>query len=311
MRLPGRFIAAVSPALFLASSLAAQEKPAPPVTGAYGSAQRQQQPEVKTITSVEPRPNRITEAAPQPMGYESNVYCFGYIGPAHERFPLVTIGAENLIEQNDYTTGDLMYVDGGLNKGLKEGDEFWLVTEENDLFHPVTTKNLGRFYHYRGRAVVLAVLERAATVRITSACSDVPLGVALKPFEPIPIPLARKTPAAVSGDPPSGKAVGTIVRSKDGLVALGTDSAVMVDLGADHGVQPGDFLTIFRYAQGREYGIRPVGAAWEMKTPPVGMQIPRTYLGEMAVLAVGDRWAIARITDSYRLIELGDQVELK
>ena len=293
MRLPVRFVAASS-AFLLAGALAAQEK----------------EPEVKAVTRVQ-MPVKTTEAAPQPLGYESNVYCFGYLGPAGEKFPFVTIGAENLIEQNDFTTNDLMYVDGGLDRGLKGGEEFWLVTEQHDVLHPTTNKLLGRFYQYRGRASVLSVQERTATVRITSACGDVPLGAALKPFEPIPIPLARKTPAAMPGDPPSGKATGYVVRSMDGLIAIGSDSAVIVDLGADHGLQPGDFLTIYRYAQGREFGIRPVGAAWEMKKPMTGMQIPRTYLGEIAVLLVGDRWAIGRVTDSYRLIEVGDEVEVK
>ena len=115
----------------------------------------------------------------------------------------------------------------------------------------------------------------------------------------------------LAGDPPSGKARGYIVRSEDTLVAIGSDHSVLVDLGAEQGLQPGDFLTIFRVTTGREYGIRPVGAAWEMKKPPPGMEIPRTYLGEIAVLLVGDRWAIGRVTDSYRLIEVGDQVEIK
>jgi hypothetical protein len=309
MRLPGRIVvSAAGPAFLLAGALCAQDKPAPAVGGQYQA--KAQQPEVKTITRV-PATAKSTESAPQPMGYESNLYCFGYLGPADEQFPFSTIGAENLVEQNDFITGDLMYLNGGLDRGLKEGDEFWLVTQEEDILHPMTNKSLGRYYHFRGRASVLSVQDRTATVRITSSCGDVPLGVNLKPFEPIPIPLARKTPPAAAGDPPSGKAAGYIVHSMDGLVAIGSDSAVMVDLGADHGIQPGDFLTIFRYAQGREYGIRPVGAAWELKAPPVGLEIPRTYLGEVAVLLVGDRWAVGRVTESYRLIEIGDQVELK
>jgi hypothetical protein len=308
MRLPVREVVAALSAFLLAGALAAQEKPAPAVGGQYQA--KSQQPEVKTITRIT-SPVKSTESAPQPMGYESNLYCFGYVGPAGEQFPFVTIGAENLIEQSDFTTGDLMYINGGLDHGLKEGDEFWLVTQEEDVIHPVTNKSIGRYYQFRGRALVLSVQERSATVRVTSSCGEVPLGSALKPFEPIPIPLARKTPAAQAGDPPSGRAMGYIVNSKDGLVAIGSDSTVMVDLGADHGVQPGDFLTIFRYAQGREFGVRPVGASWELKAPAKGTGIPRTYLGEIAVLMVGDRWAIGRVTDSYRLIEIGDQVELK
>lgn len=86
---------------------------------------------------------------------------------------------------------------------------------------------------------------------------------------------------------------------------------VMVDLGAGDGLQPGDFLTVYRYSQGVEYGIRPVGTYWVNLPPPPGVSIPRTYLGEAAVLYVGDRWAVARLTDSFRLIEVGDEVELK
>jgi len=308
MRLPSRLLTA-GLALCLAGSLFAQDKPAPAVGGQYQATQ--QQPEVKTITKVEPRATRMTEAAPQPMGYESNVYCFGYLGQPGERFPFVTIGAESINEQVDFVTNDLMYLDGGRDRGLKEGDEFWMVTEEDDVYLPDTFKVLGRFYQYRGRATVLSVQDRAATIRITSACTDIPMGTALKPFEPIPIPLSRRTPPAVAGDPPSGKAKGQIVRAKDDLVTMGNDSVVMVNMGLDIGVQPGDFLTIFRYAWGREYGIKPVGSVWEVKPPPPGVEVPRTYLGEIGVLAVGDHWAIGRIMDSYRLIEVGDQVELK
>ncbi|HEY6928584.1 MAG TPA: hypothetical protein VJA66_02815, partial [Thermoanaerobaculia bacterium] len=130
-------------------------------------------------------------------------------------------------------------------------------------------------------------------------------------FEPIPIPLVRKSPPAVAGDHPSGKASGHIVFTRDGVVALGADTTVIVDLGAAEGISPGDFLTIYRYSTGREYGVKPLGTYWVNVPPPPGTDVPRTYLGEAAVLIVGDRWAVARLTDSYRLIEVGDQVEIK
>jgi hypothetical protein len=137
------------------------------------------------------------------------------------------------------------------------------------------------------------------------------MGSYLKPFEPIPIPLARKTPPAMAGDPPSGKVRGRIVFTRDGIVALGADHTIIVDLGVADGIEPGDFLTIFRHAAGQEVGVRPVGGYWVNVPPAPGLEIPRTYLGEVAILAVGDRWAIGRVTDSYRLINVGDEVELK
>ena len=62
---------------------------------------------------------------------------------------------------------------------------------------------------------------------------------------------------------------------------------------------------------GADYGIRPQGSYWVYTPPPPGVEIPRTYLGDIAILYVGDRWAMGRIIDSRRLIEVGDQVELK
>ncbi len=296
-----------SGALFLgllASSVSLAQT-APPVEG-KGSLVNQRTPEVKRVEPVV-----SAETAPQPLGYESDLYCFGYLGDLSEAFASKITGAENLAEQEDYITGDLLYIQGGADRDFKVGQQFWVVTPEQEVLHPVSGKSMGRLYQYRGRVEIRNVLERTSIVRVTSACTDVVMGSLLKPFEPIPIPLARKSPPATAGDPPSGKPTGRIVFTRDGLVALATGQMVMVDLGAANGVQPGDFLTVYRYSVGNEYGIRPVGAYWVNIPPPPGVSVPRTYVGEAAVLSVGDRWAIARISDSFHLIEVGDEVELK
>jgi len=322
MRLPERRIASLLAGFLLAAAgLAqapppAQAPPRPPRPQPAPGAQREipggtivvaPTTETTTISPARPSP----EAAPQPLGYESDLHCFGYLGPADEHFSAQVIGAESVAEQIDYMTSDLLYINGGYDRGLKVGDEFWLVSPQQMVVHPTTGKELGRFYEYRGRAVVESVEPRTASIRVSGACTDVVMGSYLKPFEPIPIPLARKTPPAVAGDPPSGKVRGRIIYTRDGIVAVGADHTIIVDLGYADGIEPGDFLTIYRYAIGREYGIRPVGAYWVNLPPPPGVTIPRTYLGEVAILAVGDRWAIGRVSDSYRLIEVGDEVELK
>jgi len=316
MRLPERRIASLLAGLLLAASGLAQTPPPPPPQPEPPQTQREIPGGTIVITppteqAVIGQARATVEAAPQPLGYESDLHCFGYLGPPNEKFPAQVIGAENLAEQIDYMTSDLLYINGGYDRGLKVGDEFWLVSPEQMVVHPATGKDLGRFYEYRGRAVVESVEPRTASIRVTNACTDVTMGSYLKPFEPIPIPLARKSAPAVAGDPPSGKVRGRIVFTRDGIVAVGSDHTIIVDLGYAEGLEPGDFLTIYRYAAGREYGIRPVGAYWVNLPPPPGTFIPRTYLGEVAILAVGDRWAIGRVSDSYRLIEVGDEVELK
>lgn len=308
MRLPGRFLVIACGFLTAAASVGQAPPPPPKPREVPGGTSVVAPP---TQTLEESQAVGTPAQAPQPLGFESDVNCFGYVGQARETFPASVIGAENVAEQTDFTLSDLLYIDAGYNRGFKVGDEFWIVTPEEMVVHPITGKDMGRFYQHRGRAVVDSVEGRTATIRVTNACTDIPMGSFLKPFEPIPIPLARKSAPAAAGDPPSGKARGRIVASRDGIVALGADHTVLVDLGMADGIEPGDFLTIFRYAAGREYGIRPVGAYWVNVPPPPGVDVPRTYLGEIAILQVGDRWAIGRVTDSYRMISVGDEVELK
>lgn len=298
MRLPSRSMLAVALALLPAAASRAQTPP--PDTNPVVSANRVEQASPAGL-----------EAAPKPTGYESDLYCFGYLGGPADFFVAQVTGAQDVAEQVDFATNDLLYLNAGADAGLKPGDEYWLVTPENEIVNPADGRSLGRFYQYRGRGVIHSIGGRSAILRVTDSCTDIPMGAFLKKFEPIPIPLARKSPPAVAGDPPSGKPRGRIIHSRDGVVAVGQDTDVIVDLGIANGIQPGDFLTIFRYSTGREYGIEPKGTYWVTVPPPPGVEIPRTYLGEISILDVGDRWAIGRVTDSYRLIEVGDEVELK
>src|SRR5713101_871872 len=61
-------------------------------------------PPTQTITRVGPAPG--VELAPQPLGYESDLHCFGYLGQPNETFPVRVIGAENIAEQVDFMSSD-------------------------------------------------------------------------------------------------------------------------------------------------------------------------------------------------------------
>jgi hypothetical protein len=303
MRLPVRLAS-----LLCLSVVAAGVRPARAQELSGGRPTQPSQQITRVEATVAPH---TTEAAPQPLGFESEVSCFGFLGSSNERFIASIIGAQERADQDDYTQFNLVYLDAGADRGIKPGDEFWIVTPGDTVIHPYSGREMGRFYEYRGRGKVLCVEARTATVQITHACSEIPMGSFLKAYDPVPIPLGRKTPQAVACDPPSGNAKGRIVYARDGVYQVSADTDVLLDVGMAEGLEPGDFLTIFRYASGFDYGIRPVGSYWVNVPPPVGVEIPRTYLGEMAILYVGDRWAVARVNESTRLIEIGDQVELK
>lgn len=303
MRLPVRIAGPL--ALLLTGGAVALYAQQPELKGGGLATQPQQ------ITRIEQTAPQTTEAAPQPLGYEDEVACFGYIGPMDEHFVAAVIGAENVAEQTDFTEHNLLYLDAGYDRGIKPGDEFWIVTPGDEVFHPMTGASMGRFYQYRGRALVLCIEGRTAIVRVTLACTDIPMGSFLKAYEPVPIPLGRRQPPQTICDQPNGKPHGRIVMTRDNIFAIGTGTDVLIDMGLAEGLNPGDQLSIYRYASGSDYGLRPQGSYWMYTPPPPGVSIPRTPLGDLAILYVGDRWAAARVIDSSRLIEIGDQVEIK
>jgi len=244
-------------------------------------------------------------AAPQPMGAEADVNCFGYIGPENEGFVGSVVSGDAVYEQSAFSFQDVVYAS---NEGIRAGDDYWLIAPRDEVFDIPGGQPLGRFTQYLGKAHALCVKDRVAILEITATCTDVPLGTMLKPFDPIPVPLARRTPLLTNCDEPSGKRVGTIVLSRDGVEELSNGADVVVNIGADAGLSPGDFLTIFRYAVPHEFDIDFNG---ELRSYRANMIPARTVLGELAILTVGDRTATAQIVSMTHAMEIGDLVEIK
>jgi LysM domain len=250
--------------------------------------------------------------APGALGAESDIYCSGYIADDSEQFPYAIVGSEydNLTPRLnpdygalvgrygrttakfDLSTGDIVYLSGGTLQGLSPGTLFTVIGETLPVFHPLTGQRFGTFYPYRGRLRVLSVQETTAIAEIVHACDAIKLGDRLRPFEPEPVPLGRSSvmrppnlpvPAAKLQEAP------TILYSR-GIISLGQDHVVYIDRGADQNVTPGDIYTIYRLSE-------------------VGM--PPMVLGELAVLSVQKRSALAKITESRYAIFVGDRLDPK
>src|SRR5712691_10644592 len=105
MRLPSRgFLAGIG---FSFAGWAFGQAPPPPPPPAVGGRVTVTAQEPKSVTRVEPASAAVSsETAPQPVGFESDIYCFGYVGDLNEGFPFEVDGAENIAEQVDFTTGD-------------------------------------------------------------------------------------------------------------------------------------------------------------------------------------------------------------
>ena len=306
MRLPVRFAGALA----LSESFTAASARPGTAAGASGGLVPSRPNE---ITRIDPTTAQTTEAAPQPFGYESDLSCFGYIGPPGEGFIAQIVGAENICRADrlhDKATSSTWMP--AHDRGIKVGRRVLDRHARGGRRPPHQTGNRWASSTSIGAgSSVVCVEGRTATVRVVFACTDIPMDSFLKPFEPIPIPLGRRMPSAVACDPPSGKAKGRIVYSRDGVVAIGSDMNVLIDLGLAEGVEPGDQLTIFRYAPGPTTGSVPRAPTGSTRLRPRGSRSRGRISGRSPFSTWGIGGRSGRVIDSSRLIEIGDEVELK
>jgi len=277
------------------SSASVETGTAATTTQTDASASQQQSQVPATTAEVSP-----VIGPPVALGSEADVYCYGYIGDPHEAMPnfvssfedvevLYQPGAEE--QTNGVTKGDLIYVEGGIATGITPGDIYLVVQPGELVYHPHTNALLGRYYDFRGQIRILCADDHTARAIVTDACKEIHAGAKLKPWPQLPIPLARIPELPGFCDNPNGKTGGYIVSSFGWEGALGEGNLVMIDLGRDDQVQPGDFFTIWR------------------ESPVAGQ--PRQVLGELAVLTTESHTATAKIMAMRRAMVPGDRIEAK
>ena len=255
------------------------------------------------------------------LGYESDIYCTGYVGELDEEFPFRVAGSEYdfLTPQLDLTNrdeavgrfgkastekfglgmGDIVYLDGGRAEGLSAGEVLTAVQPREKLRHPYSRDVLGRIYAYLGRIRVLSVQDETAIAEIVHLCTPIALGASLKYFEPEPVPLRRITPIRPVNYPAkdseledAARIIGSVDNLITGaqLITLGAGYLVLIDRGVAQDAAPGDIFTIYRRTR---------------------QGYPPTVLGELAVLSTFEDTSLARILRSRYAIYVGDPMVLK
>lgn len=241
------------------------------------------------------------DSRPIPIGTESDIYCYGYIGDPREPMPNYIESAEEVELKyvprqtdpeiaSDVTVGDLVYVHGGAATGLVAGETYLAVEPAEEIRHPGTGALVGRQYDYIGQIRVLCIEGDRSRAIITQACKEIPIGTRLKPIPQLPIPIARVPELPEWCDPPSGRTSGYIVDTRGWDLGVVEGNLVQIDLGRD-AVAPGDFLTVFR--------------------PSPRADQPRIVLGQIGILTTEARTATAIIVTAKREMLVGDQVELR
>jgi hypothetical protein len=283
-------LAALSAGVLLAASLGARAQDA-----ARGPATLTRQggdagvPVSHLEQSVRPP---VPISGPLPIGVEADVYCSGYLGSRDETFVGRIVNAEKERNQSMFMVGDVLYLDIGVEAGVQAGMELTIVRPSRlvDRWNSVR-ESVGRIYMTPGRVRVLCAQEKSSIAEIVYSCNEVEVGDYVAPFEPIPVPLVRRTRPQGICDTPNGKPLGHLVDTRDAVTPVATGTVVFLDLGEQDGLNPGDFLTVFRPS-----------------TRAVGV---RTVLGEAAILTTRDRTSVAIVTSMVDYMGVGDAVEIK
>ena len=251
----------------------------------------------------------------QQLGSGDDIYCSGYIGELDETFPLrvehseydflgprmrtsagTSVGKYGIVGsiQVNLAVGDIVYLDGGRASGLSPGDIFTAIEPGPIVRDPggAGYGAAGRLYNYQGRVRVLSVQEETAIAEVSYSCEQMTVGSGLTPFVREPVPTERRSPMRPVNYPAakeSLKEASRVLYAKDGILSIGQDHVVFVELpGQD--VIPGDVFTVYRVTDAAEFPI---------------------VIGEVAILSVHPKSAVAKVIESRYPIYVGDVLDAK
>jgi len=192
-------------------------------------------------TLVVPRASRNL-----PVAGANNLYCAGFVQTAQVDTSRKIVGAENEQEQNIYSQGNHVYISVG-GGGVQVGDMFAVIRPRGRVNTRWTSKgNLGFFVQEVGALEIVRVKGEVAVARVATSCDNLLLGDLITPIPARTSPIYTQRPALDRFADPSGKARGRIFMARDNLELLGRENIVYIDLGAEDGVQVGNYLTVFR-----------------------------------------------------------------
>lgn len=255
---------------------------------------------------------------------EESLYCSGVVTDKPMPTESYLITGENSRYKSTFAPGDYVFINQGAEHGVKAGDQFEVIRPESDTtgvawfkYQSMLSHAMGTTYSDIGRLRVVHVDAKTSTAEMSRACEMMHRGDIVRPFVVRPAPQFHN----VKLDPfaaPSGKKTAMIVTTKDFGTLIGAGRIVYVNLGADQGVQVGDYFRVFRY-QGSHmdtmyeikntaytvygFGSTPVAYEWN--------NLPRHILGEGIVLRTGPNSSTVLLTTSRQEIYVGDYVELE
>ena len=265
----------------------------------------------------------------------SIVNCAGFFTDQKVSHEFQLISGEQSNYKVTFTRGDYVYINRGLDKGVRVGDRFFVVRPEpnraivdvpwmkaSDVqwfkWQEKLMNVMGTPYADAGQVRVVNVQPKVSIAEVNFSCGYMQRGDVAVPYQDRPIPLFKPAAAFDHFAPVSGKPVAMVVSGKEQADVYGQNSTVYVNLGRNQGVKVGDYFRIFRYQGSRAETVpQTKGYQYEMYgfgSAPERYQwndLPREILGEGIVLSVSHNSSTMVVTYSSAQIYAGDYVEIE
>jgi outer membrane protein OmpA-like peptidoglycan-associated protein len=292
---------------------------------------------------AQPQPAQTQPAQPQPVQpalraqehaanldvgntpTRSDMYCSGFLTSEKVSDKLFVAAGHNSPDQTRYAgTADTIFIHG---QGMKEGDRYQIVREVKDTNHyeifpgqRSALRNAGIPYLELAIVKITDVQKSTGIASFELSCADVMPGDLAIPLVEREAPPFRKV-TLDRYTPPTGKSQGRIVMAKEFDSFLGSKYKAYLNIGADKGLKPGDYLRATRTYSATYHD--PVGGLSlyakdyddTQKNPhklphDEVSSLPRRTVGDMIVLNVQRKTATAMILTALEEVQVGDGVEV-
>jgi hypothetical protein len=255
----------------------------------------------------------------------SNVYCSGFY--SDEKVPDATrlVSGEQSSDKLTFARGDYVYINRGMDKGVRVGDRYSVLRPEKDpldvewfKWQDKLVKAMGTHYLDAGQLRVVVVQPKVAIAEVTLSCDYMQRGDIVLPYQERPDPTFKDAGTFDHFAPVSGKPVAMIVEAKDYQQSAGQGNTVYVNLGTNKGVKVGDYFRVFRY-QGTRAELAPQTKDYQDRIYGFGSSpgnykwndLPREVVGEGIVINVSRNSSTVLITYSSLTMYTGDYVEVE
>ena len=223
-----------------------------------------QQPEAASLTGL----NRDAACAPS--------------SPSVRPAMVLTVAAGREAKKSLFGVGDALVIRGGTAQGVKVGDEYFVRRVVDDRFSEQQPGVYRNSVHTAGAVQIVEAQADAAVATVTYACDGIMDGDFLEQYQrPV-------TPSAAVGTTPDFAHPGRFILGAERRQSAAAGQFMVVDRGSDHGLRPGQQLTVFR------------------RTLPEGG--PVATVGKATVYTVQPESSVVRIEATTDAVYVGDLV---